>query len=171
MYEDDASALLRWFARRTLSAECAVDLVGETFVAAWEARAQVRGRTAAQRRAWLFAIAKHRLADFQRRGAAERSAFARIAFEGRQLTAEEFERIEDLMSLERLATAVRTQFARLSAEDQEILTLRIVQEHDYAEIAAALSINEAAARARTSRALGRLRRDGNFRYEEEGLNV
>ena len=44
LYRAHAADLLRFFARRTLQPEVAVDLVGETFARAFANRARYRGR-------------------------------------------------------------------------------------------------------------------------------
>ena len=49
--------------------------------------------------------------------------------------------------------------ASLPAEHRLALRLRVVEERSYAEVAAALSVDEQAARARVSRALRGLARD------------
>jgi RNA polymerase sigma factor (sigma-70 family) len=171
MYEENAPSLLRFFARRVSSPESAVDLVAETFAAGWQSRSQARGQSAEERRAWLFGIARHRLADFRRRGYAEQSAYSRLGLTRRSLTIDEFERIEQVASLGKLSGAVRAGFARLSESDQEVLLLRIVEERDYPELAASLDVSETAARARVSRALARLRRLGDYSDDLEGLNA
>jgi RNA polymerase sigma-70 factor (ECF subfamily) len=157
MYRDHSRKLLVFFARRTMDAETATDLVAETFAAAFRDRRQFRGRTPEEAAGWIFGIARHQLASFYRRGSVEREAMKRLSVERRDLTGEELERIEELAGIAALRTRVREQLLELDAPDQEILRLRIVEERSYEEIAAVLGVNEDAVRARVSRALKRLR--------------
>jgi RNA polymerase sigma-70 factor (ECF subfamily) len=157
LYRDHSRQLLIFFARRTMDAETATDLVAETFAAAFRDRRQFRGRSREEAMGWLYGIARHQLSSFYRRGSVEREAMKRLSVERRDLTAEELERIEDLAGIAVLRARVREQLLELDAPDQEILRLRIVEEREYEEIAATLEINEDAVRARVSRALKRLR--------------
>jgi RNA polymerase sigma-70 factor (ECF subfamily) len=69
------------------------------------------------------------------------------------LTDEEFERFEELSGLQTLREDVAALLLELPDEHREALRLRVVEEREYAEVAAALGIAEPAARARVSRAL------------------
>lgn len=157
LYREHSRRLLIFFARRTIDAETATDLVAETFAAAFRDRRQFRGRTADEAAGWLYGIARNQLASYYRRGSVEREAMKRVAVERRDLSAEERERIEELAGIAALRDRVREQLLHLDAPDQEILRLRVVEERDYAEIAESLGINEDAVRARVSRAVKRLR--------------
>ena len=76
-YDRHARAILEYFARRTHDPEAAADLTAETFAAAIVGRRRFRpGPQPAV--AWLFGIANHKLADFQRRGRAEDRALRRL---------------------------------------------------------------------------------------------
>jgi RNA polymerase sigma factor (sigma-70 family) len=157
LYRRDAPKLLRFFATKTWDPETAVDLLADTFLSAFEARDQYRGRDDRQASAWITAIARRQLADYYRHGAATKRATARQAFERRPLSDEEYERIEDLASTTGLRLAVRNAYSALAEPDREVLRLRILEERSYPETAAELGVTEQTARARTSRALRRLR--------------
>ena len=79
-YDRHARAVFEYFARRTRDPESAADLTAETFAAAIVARRRFRpGPVPAS--AWLFGIARHKLADFRRRGRAEDRALRRLGVE------------------------------------------------------------------------------------------
>src|SRR3954466_7353489 len=87
-YDRHARAVLAYFARRTGDPEAAADLTAETFAAAIIARRRFRpGPEPAS--AWLFGIARHKLADFQRRGCAEDRALRRLRVQRPALDAED----------------------------------------------------------------------------------
>jgi len=150
-YDRHARALLAYFARRTGDPESAADLTAETFAAAIIARRRFRpGPEPAS--AWLFGIARHKLADFQRRGCAEDRALRRLGVQRPALDA------EDAQIIELMADEVSTQLlAQLPEDERTAVRAHVLEGREYAEIAAAAVISEPAARMRFSRGLGRLR--------------
>ena len=157
LYRAHAAPMLAFFMRRTLDPEVAVDLVADTFVGAIAARSSFRGKTDDEVAAWLYAIARHRLADFRRRGRVQRQALKRVGFQRRGLTDPEYERIERLAELGELREQVAAGLNGLSDEQRRAVTLRIVEERPYPEVAAVLGVSEQTARARVRRAIGALR--------------
>jgi RNA polymerase sigma factor (sigma-70 family) len=153
LYRAHAQQLLRFFLRRTLQPEVAVDLVGETFAQAFSDRAKFRGREDGEALAWIFGIARHELSDYFRRGVVERRALARLGVQARPFTDGDFERIEAIASLDSLRVALAESLADLSSDQREAVQLRIVEERSYPELARTLGISEQTARARVSRAL------------------
>jgi RNA polymerase sigma-70 factor (ECF subfamily) len=158
LYREHARGLLIYFARRTMDAETATDLMAETFATAFRDRRQFRGDSRQEALGWVYGIAHHQLSRYYRRGSVERAVLRRISVERRELTDQELERIEELAGLAEMRARVHSQLQELHAADREILRLRIVEERDYDDIAAALGLREDAVRARVSRALRRLRR-------------
>jgi RNA polymerase sigma-70 factor (ECF subfamily) len=158
LYDRHSGAVLAFFARRTFDPEVAVDLLAETFAAAFADRAQFRGEGEDTARAWLFGVARRRLLDFYRRGYAERRALTRLGVERRSLTDAEYDRIEELAASAALREAVGESLERLTQLDRDVLRLRVVEERPYREVASTLGISEQTARARVSRALRSLRR-------------
>jgi RNA polymerase sigma factor (sigma-70 family) len=153
LYQSHAADLLRFFARRTLQAEVAVDLVGETFAQAFAHRARYRGDSDREALAWIYGIGRHELSMYFRRGTVERRALRRLGVERAPLTDTDYERIEDLASLRSSQAALADGLASLSVDQRRALQMRIVEERSYAELATALGISEQTARARVSRAL------------------
>ncbi len=96
LYDRHAEAILAFLVRRTWDPEVAVDILAETFAVALEGHHRFRGRHGEAARAWLYGIARHELADYFRRDAAQRRALARLGIERRPLTDVEYERIEEL---------------------------------------------------------------------------
>jgi DNA-directed RNA polymerase specialized sigma24 family protein len=72
LYDAHADALLGFFVKRTYQPEVAMDLVADTFAAAFADRRRFDGSGDEAATAWLYGIARHRLADFLRRGKIER---------------------------------------------------------------------------------------------------
>jgi RNA polymerase sigma factor (sigma-70 family) len=157
LYDRHAEAMLAFFVRRTYASDVAVDLVAETFAVAFRDRRQFRGTGAEAARAWLFAIARHQLADYFRRGEVERRALAQLGVDRRPLTDAEYDRIEELAASEELRGHVAVALAGLPEDQREVLRLRVVEERSYRELARTLDISEQTARARVSRALRALR--------------
>jgi RNA polymerase sigma-70 factor (ECF subfamily) len=150
-YDRHAREVLEYFARRTRDPEAAADLTAETFAAAIVARQRFHPgpRPAA---AWLFGIANHKLADFQRRGRAEDRALRRLGVERPRLGE------DDAQLVALMADEVSMQLlSELPEDERRAIQAHVLEGREYAEIAAAAVISEPAARMRVSRGLGRLR--------------
>jgi RNA polymerase sigma-70 factor (ECF subfamily) len=144
-------------AKATACPEAAVDLLAETFAAAFEGRGEFRGENPSSERAWLFAIARNQLTDHFRSEQARGSAVRRLGIERRELTDSEYDRIEELAGTEQLRDLVATQVEQLPAEQHDAVRLRLIEELSYEEVAERLGITQQAARARVSRGLRTLR--------------
>jgi RNA polymerase sigma factor (sigma-70 family) len=153
LYRREAAGLLVFFSRRVFHPEVAVELVGETFAAAFTDRAQFRGSSDEEAIGWIYGIARHQLSGYLRRGAVERSAMSRLGVERRALSDPEYERIEELSVTAELREAVARLVEQLAPGQREALRLRVIEELSYAEVAARLDISEENARTRVSRAL------------------
>jgi RNA polymerase sigma-70 factor (ECF subfamily) len=154
-YERHAEALLRFFARRTLDPESAAELTAETFAEAFVSRRRFRSRGLGGA-AWLYAIGRHQLSRFHRRGEVAARARRRLGLSERSVSEEDYDRIEELMDLEGIRRAIAEAYTTLSPEQRDAVTLRVVEGRAYPEVASVLSCTEQAARARVSRALRRL---------------
>ncbi|MCW3048257.1 MAG: polymerase sigma factor [Solirubrobacterales bacterium] len=153
LYRQHARAMLRYFTSRVYDPEVGVDLLGETFAAAYADRARCRGASEEQWLPWVWGIARHQLAAWARRGAIERRAMARLGVERRALNDEEFDRIIDLAESEDLRRAVAARLGTLPADQREAVRLRVLEERSYEDVARAMGVGEATARARVSRGL------------------
>jgi RNA polymerase sigma factor (sigma-70 family) len=152
-YEEHSRGLLIFFARRVLDPELALDLTAETFAQALLSRGRFRGTSTAEAAGWLYGIARHQLAQYHRRGSAERRAIQRLGLQVPELSEADHDRVEELAGMDRLRTAARNGMSELSESERAAVSLRIVDELPYAEVAGRLEISEAAARARVSRGL------------------
>jgi RNA polymerase sigma-70 factor (ECF subfamily) len=157
LYAEHAESLLGFFMRRVFDPEAAMDLVAETFAAAFADRRRFRGGDDRDALAWLFGIARHRALNHSRRAGRERRALRRLGFERRPLTSEEYERIEQLAGFGDVRDELAHALSKLGGQQQDALRLRIIEERPYAEVAAELGVTEQTARARVSRALAVLR--------------
>jgi RNA polymerase sigma factor (sigma-70 family) len=147
--------MLRYFARRTLDPDTAADLTAETFAEAFSARARFRDE-GVDGAPWLDAIARHQLGRFFRSGAVDSRARRRLGMPERDLSAEDHERIEELIDFEPLRRPLARALEELSGEQREAMRLRVMEGRPYPEVAAMLECTEATARARVSRGLRKL---------------
>jgi RNA polymerase sigma factor (sigma-70 family) len=153
-YRAHVRGVVAYFRRRVGSAELAADLTAETFAAALAGRRRLtpdRGSAAA----WLYGIARRQLVTFQRRGHVERRARRRMGMARIELTDEMLERVEAVADAE--LAQVDIALAALPDDQRAAVHARIVEDHDYDEIATAQQISEPAARQRVSRGLAALR--------------
>src|ERR1700712_3925045 len=93
-YLANVQRLVVFFTRRTLNAEVALDLTGETFATALQRRRQFRGASEAEAEGWLFAIARSPLPHYWRRGVAERRALEQLGLDPPCVALSELERAE-----------------------------------------------------------------------------
>jgi RNA polymerase sigma factor (sigma-70 family) len=156
LYADYAERVLLFHVRRCLNYEVAVDLMAETFAQALASRRRFRGTTDAEAAAWLFGIARNQLADFFRRGRAERRALRRLGSQRPELVDDDLARIDALADIDAMRGHVADRLDRLSEEQRSALTMRVIDELEYAEVAERLQVSEEAARARVSRGLRQL---------------
>ena len=166
LYDAHARDLLGYLARRTGDPQVALDLLGATFLSAFEHRDRCRGQSEGERVAWLYRIAANSLVDNARRSAAEQRAIQRIAGELRALTDTEVAVIERLAVSSELHERVLAAFGDLSAEQKAVLWMHIVEDRPYPEISRTLGLSEPATRARVSRGLRALRRATQSSREE-----
>ncbi|MDQ8043502.1 MAG: RNA polymerase sigma factor [Solirubrobacteraceae bacterium] len=169
LYERHRDDLLVFLARRTADPEVALDLWSETFAQAILSKRRYRGRTDAEADAWLYGIAKHQLLHWYRRGSAERRAMERLGIERPVLTPEVEESVVRRAGLDAIRGDLADAIGALSHDVREAITLRVVDELPYADVARRLSISEQAARTRVSRGLKALADTLDPRSLEEAL--
>src|SRR5579863_585397 len=119
LYGAYAAGLLRFFARRTLQPEVAVDLVAETFAQAFADRRAFRGSGDGEAVAWIFGIGRHRLDEYFRHGAVERRALAKLGIQLAAFTDTDYERVEELAGLADQRATIGSALAELSTDHQE----------------------------------------------------
>jgi RNA polymerase sigma factor (sigma-70 family) len=155
-YSDHAAGVLAYFVRRTASAELAADLTAETFAAALAGARQYRPEEG-EPVAWLYGIARHKLADALRTGTVEDTARRRIGMPAIALDDEAIERIESLAALEGQAVVLADALAELPDAQRAALHDRVVLERTYTDIAKDLHTSPLVVRKRVSRGLATLR--------------
>ena len=155
-YERHGLGLLAYFARRTFDPETAADLTAETFAQAFASRVRFREREPGGGEAWLYTIARRQLTRFLRRGRVEDRMRKRLGMPERDLSEDDRDRIERLIDFESVGRAVAEALSKLSSEQREAVTFRVIEGRPYEEVARRLGCSEQAARARVSRALHRL---------------
>jgi len=166
LYRRHAEDLLRYFARRTLDPEAAAELTAETFAEAFASRRNYRD-TGVNGVAWVYGIARHQLSRFYRTGSIEARARKNLGMPVRDLPAEDYERIEELVDLAPIREALLEALATLGDEQRDALQLRVIDELSYPDVASRLGCAEAAARQRVSRGLRRIA----IVLQERGLSL
>jgi len=152
-----ADALLAFFGVRTRRPDVAADLTAETFAAALRGVQRYR-RQREPAAAWLFAIARNKLADAARRGAVADRARRRLGMEPVPLTDADLERVEELADLAAGGSiALMRLVEALPPAQREAIVAHVLDERTYPEIARELRCSEAVVRKRVSRGLATLR--------------
>lgn len=154
-YRRHVRSLIAFFLHRTGSAEVAADLAHETWVEALTGISRYRGDGAPA--AWLYGIARHKLALSRRRGRVEASARERLARDPLELDEEDMQQIEHLAAVLPIETPALDLLERLPEPQREAIRARMLDEQEYPEIARDLQCSEAVVRQRVSRGLRSLR--------------
>jgi RNA polymerase sigma-70 factor (ECF subfamily) len=150
-YRRHVREVVGYMMRRTGDPETAADLTAETFAAAIVARRRFRP-TGAPAGAWLFAIARRKLVDYQRRGYADERARRRLGMERRALAE------EDAALIQVLGEEITTHWlAELPSDQRAAIEAHVLHERPYPDIAGELGTSEAVVRMRVSRGLAALR--------------
>jgi len=156
-YDRHVKAVLSELRHRGLPIEEALDLTAEVFATALLASRRYRPGEAPAR-AWLFGIARNKLAHRRRRAAIETRARRRLGMPRLTYSDEALERAEEMLSDE--ASVFTNGTADLPTAEREAVVARVIEERDYEEIAAATGATPAAIRQRVSRGLAKLARLG-----------
>jgi RNA polymerase sigma-70 factor (ECF subfamily) len=156
-YERHAKALLTYLARRTGDAEVALDLTAEVFAAALASSHRYRAEEAPPR-AWLFGIANKKLLVSRRKSMIDRDARRRLGMRRIEFTEEGIERVEEMLDASR--SGYLSGLEKLSPAERMAVKARIIDERDYADIAAEDDSTEATIRQRVSRGLSKLEKWG-----------
>jgi RNA polymerase sigma-70 factor, ECF subfamily len=156
-YDRHVRAVLAELRGRGLRTDEALDLAAEVFATALIASRRYRPGEAPAR-AWLFGIAKNKLAHRHRRAATETAARRRLGMPRLTYSDEALERVEE--QLEAAAHTYTNGTAALPPAERDAVVARVIEERDYDEIAAASGATPAAVRQRVSRGLAKLARLG-----------
>jgi RNA polymerase sigma factor (sigma-70 family) len=160
-YARHVRSLLGFFVQRTGAADVAADLAHETWVAALAGLSSYRGDGAPA--AWLYGIARRKLALSRRHGRVEASARGRLLREPLELTSADLEEISGFAELLPVDTPALDLLERLPEPQREAIRARMLDELDYPAIASGLRCSEAVVRQRVSRGLRALRADSERR--------
>ena len=142
-----------YFVRRVLDPEVAIDLTAETFALALERRRQFRGRSEQEEQGWLFAIARSLLHAYWRKGRIERAAVARLGIERPSLGTEDIEYLHRQAGIETVRVRLAEALDAVRPEQAAAILARVLEEREYAEIAAEFETTPDVIRARVSRGL------------------
>jgi RNA polymerase sigma factor (sigma-70 family) len=155
LFERHADPMLAFFARRTLDAEAAAELVAETFAEAFSSRRRFRDQ-GVDGAAWLYGIGRNLLSHYFRSGAVEARARRRLGMPERTVNEDDYDRIEELIDFQDLAKEIRDALSDLPEDQRDAITLRVIDGRSYSDLAEALGCAEQTARARVSRGLKRI---------------
>jgi len=151
LYDTHVDAVYRYVLYRVREPSDAEDLTSEVFTRAFANihRYRWQGKSFL---AWLYTIARNAVTDRRRR---QRPT---VDLDDAYGVAEEGPTAHDLAALSEQVDALRGAVKHLTTEQQEVLSLRFVENMSSRQVAKMLGKNEGAIRALQFRALGRLRK-------------
>ncbi len=139
--------------RQTRDREVAADLAAEVFAAVLLAAGTFRRSETDSAWPWVCGIAQNKLRESRRRGQVEDRARRCMCLEPEVLDDADLERVEELGA----GAEVLALLEDLPERQRDAVRARIVEERDYADIAAELRCSEMVVRQQVSRGLARLR--------------
>jgi RNA polymerase sigma-70 factor (ECF subfamily) len=154
LYREYAPAIFAYLLKQTASREDAEDLLLEVFLAAME-RGNLPDLKEPERRAWLWAVARHKAADHFRR--LKRHPSVNLWLVAESLYDDAAREPEQIMEQQEALAQLADAIGRLPALQQEVLRLRFGHGLPCAAIAAILKKKESAVRMLLSRTLRTLR--------------
>lgn len=149
-YRRHVEDVLGFLRRRSGSAGLAADVCSEVFATVL-LRCGRFDPSRGEGRAWLFAIARHKLIDAQRRGSAERSARRRLGVPAITLDG------ADVEAIDALGSDPEAYVAELPPDQRDAVRGRVLDELTYEDLARDAGVSPAAMRQRVSRGLAALR--------------
>jgi RNA polymerase sigma factor (sigma-70 family) len=155
VYRRHHAVVLAFLARRVQQPDLAADLLAETFASLLALVRDPQRAVPPIPVAWLLVTARNLLIDSRRRGMVDDRARRRLSMRPVVLDDRDLERVEEISAETDL---MRELALRLEPDQLQALQARVLDEREYAEIAAQLKCSESVVRKRVSRALGVLRR-------------
>jgi RNA polymerase sigma factor (sigma-70 family) len=152
IYERYSARIFDFHQRRCRDEHAALDLTAETFAQAWLSRRSFRDLAGGSAGPWLFGIARNVLSRSVRLRRLERGACQRLGVLER-LDQPASSALPDESWLEGLDEFV----AELPPQYREAISMRVVDEQDYGEIAERTGVSRGLARVRVHRGLEALR--------------
>ena len=156
LYSRHVRSIDRWFSSRAPTAD-ASELTAETFAQAALSLRRFRDEANGSAAPWLFGIAHNQLRRYRERARVETRARQRLGMPVHAYD-DQFDAVDDRVAASVDSESVRDAFGQLSAAEQSVLTLRLVDELSYDEVASRLGCSNTAARLRLMRALQHLSR-------------
>jgi RNA polymerase sigma factor (sigma-70 family) len=157
-YEQHALAVYRWFSWRVgREGTVAAELTAETFAEALRSLPRFAGTGPGSGASWLFGIARNLAREHHRSRRIREDARRDLRMPRSVAVDDEFEAAEERTDSARLGHKLTEALAQLPPAQREAVTMRVIDELDYAEIARSSDTTEPAARLRVSRALRALR--------------
>jgi RNA polymerase sigma factor (sigma-70 family) len=150
LFRDTRADLLAYVLRRSDTAEDAADVLAETYLIAWRKLNAIP--EGAQRRPWLFGVARNMLLKGASRRRSHNALVERLANELRAVRPAHPPRGDERRD------ALRAALATLPEADREILTLSAWEDLTPKQIATVVGKSPNVVRARLHRARSRLRR-------------
>lgn len=156
-YRRHVDAVMRYVRSRVGDTHAAADLTAEIFAAALAGVSRYRP-AAGPGRAWLFAIANHKIVDCQRRRGAATRARHKLGMPVRTFSEEALLCLEESLDARPLGQQLLALVEDLPASERAAVLARVIDEQPYDVVAARLRCSEAAARQRVRRGLTRLKK-------------
>lgn len=157
LYDRHLARLVRLLLGAGADHELAWDIAQETFARLLERRDRIRVTEDGSAWPWLASCAKNLLRDWQRRGRVDNRARRKLGIDPIATTDEELDAALARLDGKRHTSELEQALADLPASQRAAVTARVLEEHDYAELAHCSATSEQTMRRRVSRGLHAMR--------------
>lgn len=157
LFKRHSIVLEGWLYGRTNDLNTSQELLADTFADAWRSAPRFRGEHDHSGTAWLYGIATRCLLKHRRRSGVETAIRRRLGVTFALDDDGGLDEIASRLEADELSDYLAKAFAKLTAEQQEAIGYRIVDELSYEEVAAQVGVDPTTVRTRVFRGLRTLR--------------
>lgn len=157
LFERHSIPLHGWLFAQTNDLTASRELLSETFSEAWRSAPRFRGENDRSGSAWLYGIARNRLLKHRKRLGIQKAMRRRLGIGTALGDDGELDAIASRLDADVLSDLLRKEFAQLTAEQQQAISYRIIDELSYEEVAARVGVDATTVRTRVFRGLQTLR--------------
>ncbi len=157
LFERHSIPLQGWLFAQTNDLTASRELLSETFAEALRSAPRFRGENDRSGTAWLYGIAKNRLLKYRKRTGVQTAIRRRLGISAALGDDGGLDEIASRLDADVLSDCLREEFAELTAEQQEAIGYRIIDELSYEEVADRVGVDPITVRTRVFRGLQTLR--------------
>lgn len=153
LYVRHATAIHRWLRGQVQSEQDALDLTAEVFAQAWSARRRYRPHESGSAGPWLLGIARNLVSQSRRRGRLASRAVQRLGVRTELVHSSTDDEAVERITIGQLGPTLAGSLEALPHAQRDAVSMRVLEELPYDEIARNMGATVEATRMRVARGL------------------